>query len=228
MSHSIVFITDLRARLGSARDQGPRPTCLAFAASDLHAAIRPGWDPLSCEAAFFHAQRRAGRPPSVGATLPSMLEALTLDGQPIEAAWPYLAETPIGSGAWTPPSFSEDVFKRSGSAVTPGWSHLTDLLNAGKPVLLLMTLSPSFFRPVQGLVEAANDEAPDPTLRHAVLAVAHGAVDGKAAVLVRNSWGESWGAAGHAWLTADFVTARLFGMALLNEDENVSSHSIAA
>ena len=28
--------TDLRARVGAARDQGQRPTCLAFAASDAH------------------------------------------------------------------------------------------------------------------------------------------------------------------------------------------------
>jgi hypothetical protein len=43
---------DLRSELGAARNQGPRPTCLAFAASDAHAALRPGWSPLSCEFAF--------------------------------------------------------------------------------------------------------------------------------------------------------------------------------
>lgn len=228
MSDAIAFTTDLRARLGSARDQGPRPTCLAFAASDLHAAVRPGWDPLSCETAFFHAQRRAGRPPTVGATLPSMLEALAFDGQPLEGAWPYLSDSPTTPSAWTPPPFPDGTFKRVGCELAPQWSELTDLIGRGRPVLLMMMLSPSFFRPVQGVVAAANDEAPDPTLRHAVLAVAHGAVNGKSAVLVRNSWGESWGEAGHAWLAADFVVTRLFGMALLEEDDNVPSRSAAA
>lgn len=228
MKDAIAFTTDLRTRLGSARDQGPRPTCLAFAASDLHAAVRPGWDPLSCETAFFHAQRRAGRPPTVGATLPSMLEALALDGQPAEAAWPYLSDSPPDSGAWTPPAFPDGTFKRVGCGLAPQWSELTDLIGRGRPVLLMMMLSSSFFRPVQGVVDAANDEAPDPTLRHAVLAVAHGAVNGKPAVLVRNSWGEAWGEAGHAWLAADFVVARLFGMALLEEDDNVPSRPAAA
>ncbi len=34
---------DLRFRFGTARDQGARPTCLAFAASDTHAALRTPW-----------------------------------------------------------------------------------------------------------------------------------------------------------------------------------------
>ncbi len=36
---------DLRSLLGDARDQEARPTCLAFAASDVHAALRDGWTP---------------------------------------------------------------------------------------------------------------------------------------------------------------------------------------
>jgi hypothetical protein len=85
---------DLRPMFGSARDQGMRPTCLAFATSDAHAALRPPWNALSCEFAFYHAQRRAGRHPSAGASLGSMLAALEGDGQPIEADWPYLEALP--------------------------------------------------------------------------------------------------------------------------------------
>ena len=57
----IIVLRDLRKHFGDARDQGPRPTCLSFAASDAHAALRTGWTPLSCEFAFYQAQRRAGR-----------------------------------------------------------------------------------------------------------------------------------------------------------------------
>jgi hypothetical protein len=85
----ITISVDLRASFGAARDQGARPTCLAFAASDTHAALREGWTPLSCEYAFFQAQRRAGRMPNAGALLSSMLEALCKDGQPEESGWPY-------------------------------------------------------------------------------------------------------------------------------------------
>ena len=81
----VQILCDLRSLFGDARDQDQRPTCLAFAASDAHAALRSPWRPLSVEFAFYHAQRRAGRTPHVGATLPAMLEALREDGQPIEA-----------------------------------------------------------------------------------------------------------------------------------------------
>ena len=76
----IVVSVDLRSKFGQARNQGLRPTCLAFAASDAHAGMRVGWTPLSCEYAFYQAQRRAGRPPSKGALLSSMLDALREDG----------------------------------------------------------------------------------------------------------------------------------------------------
>lgn len=79
---------DLGSLFGAARDQGDRPTCLAFAASDAHAALRAGWEPLSCEYAFYQAQRRSNRPPKVGARLPDMLDALRDDGQPQEKDGP--------------------------------------------------------------------------------------------------------------------------------------------
>lgn len=228
MNPVIVLSKDLRFRLGAARDQGPRPTCLAFAASDLHGSVRPGWDPLSCESAFFNAQRRSGRPPTVGATLPSMIDALREDGQPVEAAWPYLIQTPQTIAAWQSPATESEVFRRCGSAVVADPISLVGLLNEGRPVLLLLTLSHSFFGPIAGVVRAANDEKPDLSLRHAVVAVGHGSVDGVPAILVRNSWGESWGDAGHAWLLMDFINARLFGMAVLEEDEHVHRRCVAA
>jgi hypothetical protein len=85
---TIAIKKDLRHLFGPVRDQGQRPTCLAFAASDTHAALRGAWEPLSCEYAFFHAQQRAGRSPHEGATLAPMLEALRHDGQPQETGWP--------------------------------------------------------------------------------------------------------------------------------------------
>jgi hypothetical protein len=45
----VKIIVDLRSKFGVARDQNPRPTCMAFAASDTHAALRSVWTPLSAE-----------------------------------------------------------------------------------------------------------------------------------------------------------------------------------
>lgn len=100
---AVTIFRDLRPDLGEARNQGPRPTCLAFAVSDTHAALRSGWSPLSCEFVFYQAQRRAGRTPDNGATLSAMLATLREEGQPEEIGWPYLAETPTDSTLWSPP-----------------------------------------------------------------------------------------------------------------------------
>ena len=114
MSANIKVIHDLRHMFGPVRDQGQRPTCLAFAASDTHAGMRPGWEPLSSEFAFYRAQRRAGRPPTTGAILAHMLDALRLDGQPLEAGWPYQSATPASAATWVPPLSPGPLFGRDG------------------------------------------------------------------------------------------------------------------
>lgn len=225
----IDIVTDLRPLLGAARDQGARPTCLAFAASDAHAALRDGWCPLSCEYAFFHAHKRTGTPPNRGASLAAMLDALRLDGQPAEIDWPYLDAVPLDLSQWVPPIDVGPCFGRDGAKGTHLIPPIQETLDSGKPVLLLTMLSHSFYTPVNGgLVDPANDEKPDPTLRHAVVAVGHGTVGGQTAILVRNSWGASWGANGHAWLTEKFLRPRLFATAILTEDIDVSSSAAAA
>ena len=223
----IAIRTDLRHLLGPVRDQGARPTCLAFATSDGHAALRDGWTPLSCEYAYFHAQRRGRRAPDQGATLSTMLDALRLDGQPAEVGWPYLDVVP--SDGWAPPAMTGPCFGRTGGAATLDLASILASLDAKRPVLLLSTLSASFFQPTgDGIVDPANDEAPDPSLRHAILAVGHGDVDGQSAILVRNSWGAGWGVEGHAGLTEKFLKPRLFATAILTEEIDVPSRSAAA
>ncbi len=225
---AVTVLKDLRAELGPARNQGPRPTCLAFAASDAHGALRPGWSPLSCEFAFYHAQRRASRLPDSGAVLPAMLATLRLDGQPEEMSWPYLPATPDNQASWVPPADVGQRFGRAGAAHAPSAEAIIAELDAGRPVILLMMLSPSFYAPgVDAVIRSLAGEAPDPVIRHAVLAVGHGAVAGERVFLIRNSWGPAWGAAGHGWLTESFLTPRLFAAALLTENVDVSAHPAA-
>ena len=219
---------DLRDQFGPVRDQGARPTCLAFATSDSHASLRVGWDPLSGEFAFYQAQRRAGRTPGQGALLPSMLEALKLDGQPVEASWPYLAQVPADVSAWVPPADLGTCFGRNGITGAVDLVGVRLMLSLAQPMVLLTMLSQSFYAPVAGVVDSAPGELPDPALRHAVVAVGFGEVDGVGATLVRNSWGSAWGIDGHAWLTDRFLVPRLFATVSLLEEVNVRSRSIAA
>jgi hypothetical protein len=224
----IIVSVDLRPEFGPARNQGSRPTCLAFAASDTHAGLRAGWNPLSCEYAFYHAQRRAGRPASKGAVLSSMLEALRKDGQPEESGWPYLRETPADPAAWIPPGAVGTLFGRAGEKARASIDDVIRELNGGRPVIILLTLSRSFFMPAQGIIHPAPGETPEPQRRHAVIAVGHGRVDAHRAVLVRNSWGQRWGEGGYGWLTEVFLGPRLFAAAKLTEEVDVSAHSAAA
>ncbi len=225
----IDIVRDLRPLFGPARDQGARPTCLAFAASDTHAGLRDGWAPLSCEFAFYAAQKRAGRPPTSGALLSTMLDALRLDGQPDEKGWPYLAAVPADHRLWTPPATVGPLYGRNGQRDGTDLSSILAALDRDTPVLMLTMLSRSFFQPRgDGVVDPANDELPEPAQRHAVVAVEHGTVDGTPAILIRNSWGPGWGLEGHAWLTERFLAPRLFATANLTEEVDVSSHTAAA
>lgn len=225
----ITVSVDLRGLLGPIRNQGARPTCLAFAASDAHAALRGAWKPLSCEYAFYQAQRRAGRPPDAGALLSSMLEALREDGQPEESGWPYLPTTPTDTASWTPPLDVGTMFGRNGKTSVHAVDLVIQELEQGRPMIILLVLSRTFYQPhPQGVVDPAADEKPEPQRRHAVLAVGHGTVDEQRAILVRNSWGPTWADAGYGWLTERFLGPRIFAAATLLEEVHVSAHSAAA
>jgi len=225
----IIIKNDLRHNFGPVRDQGQRPTCLAFAASDLHASLREDWDPLSCEYIFFHAQKRAGRKPTDGAVLPNMLDAIREDGQPVETIWPYLKALPSDLNEWRPPAGRHELYRRASNPEQYSIDAVIEQLDMGVPVLMLMNVSHSFFYVAKdGIINGTPHEAVEYNRRHAVIAVAHGTVDSQRAVLVRNSWGSDWASHGYGWLTENYMKQRVFKLALLKEDLSVSANSAAA
>ena len=160
---------DLRSMFGEVRDQGVRPTCLAFAVSDCHAAVRDGWDPLSAEFVYYHAQRRAGLLPNQGALLLHILEAIRDDGQPPETSWPYLADLPADLSHWGPPVVETKYFRNFERG--PGsFDEILENLLGGSPTVVVLYIGEAFYNPGgQGIVAGYPGEK-DVT-RHAVIAV---------------------------------------------------------
>lgn len=200
---------DLSARVGSVRDQGKRPTCIAFAASDLHAAVRtPVYDALSAEYLFYHARKRAAQfDPTRGATLPQIRESVAFDGQPLEHAWPYLPQLPADVTQYVAPSGISPVFKRPSELLSTTYDALDAELRAGRPVMIVFEATENFMFAQRDLPIAAR-AGDRPTALHAVVALGLGNDATGRCVKVKNSWGSGWADDGYAWVREDYFAAQ--------------------
>lgn len=194
------WLVDLRSSLSPVGWQGNRGTCLSFAATAGHNHAR-GAD-LSVE--YLHWLCLA-QPLGAG-RIPSLVAALQGTGQPEGAQWPYDPERDENVDYAPPPEVVGPFHTAAVTLIPSDAATVVGSLQAAVPPIIGLRVSDAFHRST-GVVD---DDDPG-TDGHAVVAVgaaeatgdlpAAGLHAGDVLLLVRNSWGISWGVQGHALLT---------------------------
>jgi C1A family cysteine protease len=189
-------IIDLRGEMPSVRDQGQRDTCVSFALTCAHEHSRNAGASLSEQFLHWNA-RQIEAFPSGGTTIANAAKAISTSGQPPTDTWPYDPSTEQGD----PPAacFIERFFADLTPLADGAVAAVRLELATGRPVVVgipVWSALRKFELNSAGVVPLPATALPRAS--HAVAIVGHD--DQRSALLVRNSWGTSWGQNGYAWL----------------------------
>lgn len=194
---------DLRDHFQPIRDQGKRGSCLPMSVSAIHEFDLAYKGYLSAEALYFGAASRMEDWRPFGGIRPSEIAiALEEDGQPAEKLWPYLSIEVESVDEWPVPDHLEEVWKSKLDWFKADWNETIRLLKDEAPVVAILNITDSFLKPnPNGLLLFQPEE--NPIGCHAVVFVGIGQsnTSDEEALLIRNSWGDSWGDNGHAWFS---------------------------
>ncbi len=198
---------DLRAAFPPVRDQGPRGTCLAFAVTAAHESTRAAGLAVAedlAEEVLYWGCKQIDADRESGSAFLSSTAALERWGQPDEQHWPYDAARDDASASYCPPP----------GALDPSVCRLTRLsqieatsdeirrwLRRGRAVALGLWLTRGFLEGRGGAIPAPR--AGEPRLEgHAVLVVGYDDAAGgsQGTLIIRNSWGPTWGDGGYGYL----------------------------
>lgn len=218
---------DLRDHLPDVRHQGPRPLCVAFAATTAHEAARSLIHPighaeaLAVEPVWQHCVDRK-RGDYNGTTIANAAAAMDDRGQPSESTWPY--DDTLGAGTQPDPPATANVDWHCANMLDVPIAHdgVEDLIElalaAEFVIVLLIELTHEFENP------APDGEIAVPLITsplgdyHAVVVVGAATSADRVTrrLLIRNSWGRGWGAGGYGWIPLEYLTAFAVQAAVLD------------
>jgi C1A family cysteine protease len=213
---------DLSALLGAARDQGNRETCLAFATGAAHELARfskrgGAVEPLGEELLYWRC-KQIDLDDQGGTTPSSVAAALKDPGQSAATYWPYDGGRDECDPAYQPPQIAiepENMRLATFAPTSLDLANIRALVRVGHVIVLGLDLWPSFYRPEHGEV-AVPSSAELLGEAHAVAVV--GFDDEAAWLLVRNSWGLTWGNQGHIRLPEAAVEVAGLGAWIVEDD----------
>jgi Papain family cysteine protease len=199
---------DFSKSLGAASDQGLRPTCLVFAASAINAAANCVGH-LSAEFLCHHAVKLAQNwKPDCGFQMDDVLPAVANPGQPVEQDYPY-QPTALDQPLINPPSFKNLHKSQCTHVPNIQVNEVVSRVQNGQAVGVIIQMARSVWKPHSGVINFDPLVLPDQY--HALIAVGTGKhlQTGEKHMLLRNSWGSSWGIDGHAWMSTSHLNLLL-------------------
>lgn len=203
---SISVDTDLLSTLDEVRDQGQRPTCLAFASTTAHELARiarRGFREDLSEEHLFWVATGAGPHSADGISFSEVAAVLHDPGQATAAVAPYDLLAPDGDYELADAASENLNLRRAGfSPINTAASDIESAIDGGQAVVVGLELWPEFFTPTAGAV--SNPPAGSPSLGlHAVVLVGYDAREQR--FLLRNSWGRGWGDGGYALISYNAI-----------------------
>lgn len=207
-----VVRVDLTGRLPEARNQGNRPTSVAFAACALREALcsLSGEKPIALSAQFLYwkCKERDGAPKEEGTHLGVAMEVLREVGVPPAQLWRYSpSPDPTGNEGQGPPPRESVLAARAAASRVGRYVRLRSrdvralraALEAENPVLLAVHTFPAWDYPSTNLSGDVPLPLPGENTDggHAVVLAGfedNHALPGGGSFIFQNSWGTGWGA----------------------------------
>jgi hypothetical protein len=215
----ITWLADCRSSFPPVVDQGHRGTCLSIAMTTAH-TFQSG---TSYSAEYLH--WASGSRPGGRGNLTAAASVLDEEGQPPEEQWPYDAGVNDMDPAYGPPAGVAGP--HATARVVPGarFDELRTHLESGHWPVLLLRVTDAFYA---GTCLVLPD-GPG-TAGHAVVVVGVAQVTdprppssltfGEFLVCVRNSWGQDWGAEGHALISQAALSECLMAIVIIQPDDS--------